>query len=498
MHIRDPRAAGLYTVCEEEDDGEISAPTPAPHAPPAPAAKSLPRLSNAPLRPVVLTSVPPSAGIPVTVVHTPGDENEDPFALDMWSCDADSSEAKAEAGAPPTPPKNEDAKLPSPLVIPKSSKSKTSRRPPPLELATPDCPISALRYPVSPRSPASPYRSALSPIRPARVSAGSALPRTPTIPASGMLLPSLPLKIPETWDDNRRDSLSPEVLTPVTPTTPTLEGDVNLVSVLRELLTSCGEYEGFADEGVFASADDDEIQIDGNESPARVSSPIAEPRPASAPAHSTCHTLDEPPFIPVRSHSMPIPSSERSHHLPRPRSRSLLPRDCEKPYFFGHHAYLHSLSVDDVGTAPSIPVSPLDKDSSTSSVKLDLDKPLPVLEVCEPSDMDSDEEHDDEFGSTPSLPGLSYSSSSSSSIRSDSGTEWYHKNKTTTDLLGIGIGIGISLEPKGMVERDLPIMPRPDRIPPVPVIPPEYAADKAKPKKGGLRTRFLGNYSPGL
>lgn len=200
-------------------------------------------------------------------IYTPRSEAEDPF--EFWSAVCDE---------PPVPP------LPSGL-------NERRKRPPPLDLAP--YPRSSSRLP--------------------RVSACE--PKAVNAP----LLPALPIRSPLPNAPKFAKQPEPEVPIGLGIMTP---NGVNIVSALRELLTSCGEYDEFCDDEMFADADDDEASM------------------ASAPVTPTT------PVTPQMAYTIPMPRA------PRPK---VAPREHRNAVLFGDHSYLQSLSNSPADAEDEVP-----------------------------------------------------------------------------------------------------------------------------------------------
>lgn len=341
MRIQDPRAAGLYTLCEADEDDCTS---------------------KRPLLHSLITPTGNQTPSPPTDLISPGSDNEDPFSFDSWSTGDLQSPCESEKAVTPPPPR--------PI-----------RRPPPLDLTFSGL---GLRYPRSPYCPTTGItrrNNASSTIRPPRVTSPTAHPRTPTILPNDSLLPPLPIA-----DDK---AAGPQ--TPVSQGTPTFESNDKLFSALRELLTSCGEFDDFAD------------MFDGSD-PATVggSSSAVPTTSESVSTASRVAGMEATPMTPSRSFSVPMADTPDL----RPRRRSTFLFRTERPLatYFHDHTFLQSLSLETTETLPlCLKQSPVN-----------VDKPLPRLDV---SEADSDEESDDDacsFRSSASIPGLSPSPSSSS------------------------------------------------------------------------------------
>ena len=228
-------------------------------------------------------------------IHTPRSETEDPF--EFWSAICDE---------PPVPP------LPSGAV--------GRKRPPPLDLAP---------YPRS----------------------SSRLPRVSASEPAGVkapLLPALPIRSPLPGAPKFAKQPAPEVPIGLGIMAP---NGVNLVSALRELLTSCGEYDEFSHDEMFADAEDDDESM------------------ASAPVTPTT------PVTPQIAYTIPTPRAPRAQ----------APREHRNAVLFGDHTYLQSLSdsctdaEEDAFEVPSLSNSWNSTSSRTPNLSTPyMDEPLHV------------------------------------------------------------------------------------------------------------------------
>ncbi|KAL1406974.1 hypothetical protein Q8F55_006387 [Vanrija albida] len=302
MHLHEPSASGLFTVSEADEDefGPIAGPSSRHRA-------SWQSDLYCPSSPAMLSSDTHDS----REVTTPFEENDDPFLLDgTIHGQFDSAED------------NTHMSLGKPLFTSRSP-FREGRRPPPLDL---DSFLGHSRSPAgrSPRSATTPSTA-----RPLRVSSGlaSPLPRTSSMAACG-LLPALPILTDEQWEAARDGMPSP--VTPTTPLTPTTPSDpssgVNLVSALRELLTTCGEFDAeFCHEtGMF---------LDAPESPVKDSDRFADaPSPSPQfPRRKDFYTTPEM-VLPVRA----VPGAP---YVKASRAQRPAPR-----FSAGSHTFLQNLS----------------------------------------------------------------------------------------------------------------------------------------------------------
>lgn len=220
-------------------------------------------------------------------IHTPRSEAEDPF--EFWSAVYDE---------PPVPT------------------MERRKRPPPLDLN---------RYPRS--SSRLPRVSASEPV-------GTNAPLLPALPIQSTVPAPTFAKQPE-----------PEVPIGLGIMAP---NGANLVSALRELLTSCGEYDEFSHDEMFADADDDEASM------------------ASAPQTPST------PVTPLQAYTIPIPRAPRAP----------APREHRNAVLFGDHSYLQSLSDECADAEEDVP--PLSHSWSSASSRTPnlstpyMDEPLHV------------------------------------------------------------------------------------------------------------------------
>lgn len=215
-------------------------------------------------------------------IHTPRSESEDPF--EFWGAVYD------EAPVPPVPT------------------IERRKRPPPLDLNP--YPRSSARMP--------------------RVSScASASVKAPLLPALPINSNPPPVTFPK-----RPEPEVPIGLGIMAP------NGVNLVSALRELLTSCGEYDEFSHDEMFADADDDEASM------------------ASSP--QTPNT----PITPQKVYTIPIPRAPRAP----------APREHRNAVLFGDHTFLQSLSDECADAEEDMP-SLSSSWSSTSSRTPNLSTP---------------------------------------------------------------------------------------------------------------------------
>ncbi|WOO85042.1 uncharacterized protein LOC62_06G008546 [Vanrija pseudolonga] len=302
MHLHEPMESGLFTVSEADEDefGSFAGPSSRHRS-------SWQSDLFYPSSPAMLSSDTHDS----REVTTPCSENDDPFSLDgIHNGQFDSAEDHGHL------------QLGKSLFTSRSP-FREGRRPPPLDL---DSFLGHARSPAgrSPRTATTPSTA-----RPIRVSSGlaSPLPRTPTMGTSG-LLPALPILSDEQWEA-ARDSM-PSPITPTTPLTPRTPSDpssgVNLVSALRELLTTCGEYDDqFCKEtGMFA---------DAPESPVKDADRFADaPSPCQSPRRKDLYTTPEmsPSYRAVPG--APYAKVSRANR-PAPR------------FTGGNHTFLQSLSA---------------------------------------------------------------------------------------------------------------------------------------------------------
>lgn len=216
--------------------------------------------------------------------QTPRSENEDPFEFWDAVCDEPSSgEPSSSADRRPSrpskrPPAEDLRPYPRPLVAPRSPRTPPSLRQPRVS----NCEPSAATRPLLPALPI------VSPV----------LRRSTVAPA----------RAPEP------DRIGLGIMAP---------SGVNLVCALKELLTSCGEYDEFSHDEMFADADEASLL----------------PRSLSAPVVSKSQTVPETPMT-QSAYTIPIPRAPRQATAPREHRNAML---------FGDHSYLQSLAheVDD-------------------------------------------------------------------------------------------------------------------------------------------------------
>ncbi|RSH79807.1 uncharacterized protein EHS24_009467 [Apiotrichum porosum] len=285
MRLRDPGCYGLYTLSEEEEDDHKSSRFSW--------ASSSSSSSYSPSSPTTTASVDSHD------LYTPGSENEDPFLFEDWGMEVDT----------PTISNFRGSKTSAPV--------RPSRRPPPLDLEPYHIPVRMVRTPTA--------RSArFSGLKPPRVSTASstALPRTPTVASTPELLPALPILAHDEWNSRRQGAASSEPQTPATPLSPSTPTPsepigINLVSALRELLTSCGEYEGFANEEMFADA------IEFGQPPKARTPPPCPPK--------------ADPVTPFCKYAVQMPRAPRATTTKAERRTTTV---------LGDHSYLQSLSAE--------------------------------------------------------------------------------------------------------------------------------------------------------